>query len=153
MKNFAKKSSLVVAVSLLLILLTQPFALAAKVEPVIPVEIRAKVYDPVGQALADQVVEAFKKDKRYFVTSTDEHKLVIHLSTMGSEGKDGQKISAYAVIVAFDLPGDTYQTLVGNTVGILNMKEVPDDAKAIVYNTSKLLENFPLLVDAVKKVK
>lgn len=152
MRKFSK-ISMVIAVSLLMLLVSQPFALAAKSEPVIPVEIRAKVYDPVGQALADQVTEAFKKDKRYSVSGSEEHKLVIHLSTMGSEGKDSQKISAYAVIIAFDLPGDNYQTLVGNTVGICNMKEVPDDAKAIVYNTSKLLEGYPLLVEAIQKQK
>jgi len=147
------KTKVILAISLLIMLVSQPFVTAAKAEPVIPVEIRAKAYDPVGQALADQVIEAFKKDKRYLVSNSEEYKLVVHLSTMGSEGKDGQKISAYAVIIAFDLPGDNYQTLVGNTVGILNMKEVPDDAKAIVYNTTKLLEGFPLLTDAVKKVK
>jgi hypothetical protein len=131
--------------------MVQPLAAAAKSEPVIPVEVRAKAFDPVGQALADQTVEFFKKDKRFQVTASDESRLVIHLSTMGSEGRDGQRVSAYAVIVAFDLPGNNYQTLIGNTVGICNMKEVPDDAKAIVYNTAKLIENFPALVDAVKK--
>lgn len=147
------KISMVIAVVLLMFLVAQPFALAAKSESVIPVEIRAKAYDPVGQALADQVTEAFKKDKRYLLPNSEEHKLVIHLSTMGAEGKDGQKISAYAVIIAFDLPGNNYQTLVGNTVGICNSKEVTDDAKAIVYNTTKLLEGYPLLVEAVQKQK
>lgn len=87
------------------------------------------------------------------VTNSEEHKMVIHLSTQGAEDKSGQKISAYAVIIAFDLSGNNYQTLVGNTVGICNSKEVSDDAKAIVYNTSKLLEGYPLLVEAVQKQK
>lgn len=152
MRKFSK-ISMVLAVSLLLLLVSQPFALAAKADPVIPVAIWSKAYDPVGQALADQLTEAFKKDKRYLVSNSEEYKLVIHLSTQGTEDKSGQKISAYAVIIAFDLPGNNYQTLVGNTVGICNSKEVSDDAKAIVYNTTKLLEGYPLLVEAVQKQK
>ncbi|MCX7780151.1 MAG: hypothetical protein N2491_04425 [Negativicutes bacterium] len=150
MRKFSK-FSLLLAAALLVLTALQPLAAAAKPEPVVPVEIRAKAYDAVGQALADQTLEAFKKDKRFQIAASDEPKLVIHLSTMGAESRDGQRISAYAVIVAFDLPGNNYQTLVGNTVGILNQKEVPDDAKAIVYNTAKLIENYPALVDAVKR--
>ena len=141
----------IISFVLLVIIAFQPLAFAAKGDPVIPVEIRAKAYDPVGQALADQVTEAFKKDKRFLLSGNEEHKLVVHLSTMGADSKDGNKISAYAVIIAFDLPGNNYQTLVANTVGICNMKEVPDDAKAIVYNTSKLIDGFPLLIEAVQK--
>lgn len=60
MRKFSK-ISMVIAVSLLVLLVSQPFASAAKAESVIPVAIWAKAYDPVGQALADQVTEAFKK--------------------------------------------------------------------------------------------
>lgn len=118
---------------------------------VIPVEFRVKAYDPIGQALAQEAIEYFQKDKQFQVTATDQPKLVIHMSTMGYEGKD--KVSAYSVVIALDLPGNDYQTLAGSTVGICTMKEVPDDAKAIWYNTTKLLESFPLLVDTIKITK
>lgn len=118
---------------------------------VIPVEFRVKAYDPIGQALAQQAIEYFQKDKQFQVAATDQPKLVVHMSTMGYDGKD--KVSAYSIVIAFDLPGNNYQTLAGSTVGVCTMKEVPDDAKGIWYNTTKLIENFPMLVDTVKITK
>lgn len=138
--------------TLLVLALTQSAAVFAA-DKVIPVEIRAQAYDPVGQALADRIKEEFKKDKRFEIITANDPRVVVHLSTMGTDGKDGQKLSAYSVVVAFDLPGDNYQTLVGSTVGVCNAKEVPDDAKAIVYNTSKLLENYDVLAESVQKSK
>ena len=118
---------------------------------VVPVEIRAQAYDAIGTALVQRANDLFAADNRFrVVTSAEPSRVVVHMSTQASKSSK-EPLTAYGFAVTFKLPSSPDRFFAGNTVGVCSMKEVPDDAKGIVEMTWSLVQNFPDLLEKVKK--
>ena len=159
--NLRRMSSLLVAVILLVGLQTAVFAAKTPAPPiapatpapafVVPIEIRAHAYDAIGTALIQRTSDIFTNDRRFrIVTSSEPARVVIHVSTQASKNNK-QPVAAYGFAITFKLPDNPDRLFAGNTVGVCSMKEVPEDAQGIVNMTWNLVENFPDLLNKVKK--
>ena len=130
-------------------------AAPAPVKPVpafvVPIEIRAHAYDAIGTALVQRASDLFVNDNRFLVvTSSEPARVVIHVSTQASKSNK-DPVTAYGLAVTFKIPTNQDRLFAGNTVGVCTMKEVPADAQGIVDMTWSLVENYPDLLDKVKK--
>lgn len=160
-KKVQRVSALLMALVLLLCLQTAAFAAKAPVAPVIttapapafvvPIEIRAHAYDAIGTALIQRASDIFASDRRFkIVSSSEPARVVIHVSTQASKSNK-EPVTAYGFAVTFKLPDNPDRLFAGNTVGVCSLKEAPSDAQGIVDMTWSLVENFPDLLNKVKK--
>ncbi len=160
-RKFQWMSALLMTLVLLVGLQTAVFAAKAPAVPVapaapapafvVPIEIRAHAYDAIGTALIQRASDIFANDRRFkIVTSAEPARIVIHVSTQASKSNK-EPVTAYGFAVTFKLTDNPDRLFAGNTVGVCSMKEVPADAQGIVDMTWSLVENFPDLLNKVKK--
>jgi len=118
---------------------------------VVPIEIRAHAYDAIGTALIQRASDIFANDRRFkIVTRAEPARIVLHVSTQASKSNK-EPVTAYGFAVTFKLTDNPDRLFAGNTVGVCRRKEVPADAQGIVDMTWSLVENFPDLLNKVKK--
>ena len=79
----------------------------------------------------------------------DPNRLIIRLYTRGIPGKDPQ--TAYSFTVTFKLADNPDELFAGNTIGTCNQKEIPADAKGIVSMTWDQANNYPSILERIKK--
>jgi hypothetical protein len=160
-RKFQWMSALLMTLVLLVGLQTAVFAAKAPAAPVapaapapafvVPIEIRTHAYDAIGTALIQRASDIFANDRRFkIVTSAEPTRIVIHVSTQASKSNK-EPVTAYGFAVTFKLTDNPDRLFAGNTVGVCSMKEVPADAQGIVDMTWSLVENFPDLLNKVKK--
>lgn len=162
MKSFRKTSLPALLIAGLLLILFQGAALAAKTpatppaaapvaapETVIPVEIRDFTTDALGTMLVQRTRDAFAEDKRFKIGSSDPNRLIVRLYTRGITGKNPQ--TAYSFTVTFKLADNPDEIFAGNTIGTCDQKEIPADAKGIVSMSWDQANNYPTVLEKIKK--
>ena len=128
----------------------QPAAAAAPAPAfVVPVEIRDFTADALGTTLVQRTRDAFADDRRFLITATEPNRILVRLYTRGITSKDLQ--TAYSFTVTYKVSSNAEEMFIGNTIGTCTVKEVPADAKGIVGMTWDQLNNFPNILEKVKK--
>lgn len=163
MKSLRKKSLPALLLIGLLLVVLQGAALAAKapaappVAPaaapapafVIPVEIRDFTTDALGTMLVQRTRDAFAEDKRFKIGAAEPARVVVRLYTRGIAGKTPQ--TAYSFTVTFKLADSPDELFAGNTIGTCDQKEIPADAKGIVNMSWDQANNYPSILERIKK--
>lgn len=154
LKNSKKKILVFVLVLSVFTCFINNYKAEAKDEP-IGIVFEAKVYDPLGQMLVDNIKAVFKKDKEFtLMPRFGCPYLNIAISTMAFEGRDS-KVCAYSEAITFvpissDGKNEVYPFYIGSTVGVFSAREVLQDANDFYDTVKKILANHTDLALALR---